>query len=85
VNRCGERLKILRRAVAASAKGDTDISSNDSGLFRHAIAALSNDRKARVAAQSKTSLAGVLDIHFAYYKIDIKFNEHIMETICNDM
>ena len=66
VKRCGDRVKILRRAVAASAKGEMDISSKDSALSRHAIAAPSNDRRARVAAQSKTSLVGVLDIHFAY-------------------
>ncbi len=44
MNRCGERLKILRRAVADSANGETDTSSKASlALFLHIIAALSND------------------------------------------
>lgn len=33
VNLSGERLKILRSAVDASANGDTDISSKHVGLF----------------------------------------------------
>lgn len=66
VNRCGERVKTFRRAVAASANGDIDISLKNSSLCLHSSAARSKDCKASVAAIFKTSSVGDWELHFAY-------------------